>query len=63
MAVVNKSQRTTLATITNKAIAAAGVTVLDTQISNRVAFGEAIATGKGVVTYAPAQLLGQLSDS
>jgi len=53
VAVMNKAQRTTLANLTSRAVRSAGVTVLGATVSNRVAFGEAIAAGQGVVRYAP----------
>jgi len=45
--------RTSLATVTLEAISEAGVPVMQATLGNRVAFGEALATGQGVVAYAP----------
>lgn len=47
------SKRTSLASVTREAIEGAEVPVLEATLGNRVAFGEAMATGQGVVTYAP----------
>lgn len=47
------SRRTSLASVTRGAIEESGVPALDCVLGNRVAFGEAMATGQGVTTYAP----------
>jgi chromosome partitioning protein len=47
------SKRTSLATVTREAIDGAEIPVLKTTLGNRVAFGEAMATGQGVTTFAP----------
>jgi len=45
--------RTTISSVTRRAVADAGVPILTATLGNRVAFGEATAAGLGVVTYAP----------
>jgi len=47
------SRRTALASVTRNAVENASVPVLKAVLGNRVAFGEAMATGQGVTTYAP----------
>lgn len=51
--VVNRSDRTALATMTKGAVADVGVPVLDAALGARVAFGESTLAGLGVVDYAP----------
>ena len=53
------SPRTALASVTRGAIEESGVTALKSILGNRVAFGEAMATGQGVVTYAPNSIAAQ----
>jgi len=47
------SPRTALAGVTREAIADSGVPTLEATLGNRVAFGEAMAAGQGVTSYAP----------
>ncbi len=47
------SRRTSLAAVTRGAIEESGVRVFESVLGARVAFGEAMATGQGVTTYAP----------
>lgn len=51
--VLNRADRTTLAKLTAAAIDGLDVDMLDSTLSNRVAFGEATLGGVGVVDYAP----------
>jgi chromosome partitioning protein len=50
---LNRADRTTLATLTKSAISSLGVHVLDAVMGARVAYGEATLAGKAVVDYAP----------
>ena len=47
------SRRTSLTSVTRGAIEESEVRVLESVLGNRVAFGEAMATGQGVTSYAP----------
>ncbi len=51
--VLNRVNRTTLAKLTRKSLEDAKVGTLNTALGDRVAFGEAMLAGEGVVTYAP----------
>ncbi len=51
--VLNRADRTTLASLTGAAVAELGVEVLAATLGARVAFGEATLAGLGVVDYAP----------
>jgi chromosome partitioning protein len=50
---VNRAKRTTLTTLTLGALAELDVHVLGASLHDRVAFGEAMLAGQGVVDYAP----------
>ena len=47
------NSRTSLAGVTHDALASSGIPTLKTTLGSRVAYGEALATGQGVGTYAP----------
>jgi chromosome partitioning protein len=51
--VLNRTDRTTLARLTREAVETLGATVLDEGLGARVAFGEAMLAGLGVVDYSP----------
>jgi chromosome partitioning protein len=51
--VLNKATRSGLTRMTSKALEGSGVRLLEVTIGDRVAFGEAMAAGMGVVDYAP----------
>ena len=51
--VVNRADRTTLSRMTRDAVAELGFPVLPAELAVRVAFGEAILAGSGVVQHAP----------
>jgi len=53
VAVLNRTDRTTLAGLTHRAVTELGVTVLPVSLGQRVAFGEATLAGQGVVDFAP----------
>lgn len=46
-------KRTSISDVTRTAMKASGVPVLSAALGNRVAYPEAMATGQGVITYAP----------
>lgn len=52
--VLNRARRTTLTTLTLGALGELDVRVLEASLHDRVAFGEAMLAGQGVVDYAPA---------
>ncbi|MCC6877731.1 MAG: AAA family ATPase [Sandaracinaceae bacterium] len=51
--VLNRADRTTLARLASEALSELGVRLLGAQLGNRVAHGEAMLGGLGVVEYAP----------
>jgi cellulose biosynthesis protein BcsQ len=51
--VLNRADRTTLASLTKTAIGSMGVLVLKASLGARVVYGEATLAGKAVVDYAP----------
>jgi chromosome partitioning protein len=51
--VLNRADRTQLAKATTEALESLGVPVLPTRLAARVAFGEAMAAGQGVMAHAP----------
>lgn len=51
--VLNKAKRTTLTQLTTRALGELGARVLDESLHDRVAFGEAMLAGLGVVEYEP----------
>jgi chromosome partitioning protein len=51
--VPNKTDRTTLSKMVNKSLGELTVQALSVGLGSRVAFGEAMLAGQGVVTYAP----------
>ena len=51
--VLNRADRTTLTSITRTTVGAVDVPVLSASLGARVAYGEATASGHGVVSYAP----------
>jgi len=53
VAVLNRASRTQLAAATREALEESGVTLLEESLGDRVAFGEAVARGRGVWSYAP----------
>lgn len=53
VAVLNKSDRTTLARFALKAAGELGLPLLGTAVRSRVVFGESLLAGQGVATFAP----------